>query len=186
MARIDADLKTARLSAWDSVVESNPRAFRATTLTMRLCRGCLNPRRLFISGQKRGFCVILERELRSIRHRRSHENRHVFGGRVLLAMPPPGDPERRPVARSRAGAIVWPPRMVCTQCGIIGADARAKPSYSLSYPTFLDSSHIRPLSNSASVKAIIRARCDKPFGIRATIWMSQPDAHIRGRFRLLV
>jgi hypothetical protein len=73
-------------------------------------------------------------------------------------------------------------RMVCTQCGIIGADARAKPSCSC--PTFLDSNHIRPLSNGASVEAIIRARCGKPFGIRATIWMSQPDAHIRGRFTL--
>jgi hypothetical protein len=43
--------------------------------------------------------------------------------RVVLAAPPSDDPECGPVARSRAGADVRP-RMVCTRCGIVGADAR--------------------------------------------------------------
>jgi hypothetical protein len=38
----------------------------------------------------------------------------------MLAMPPPGDPE----APTHVVVPMFGPRMVCTRCGIIGADAR--------------------------------------------------------------
>jgi hypothetical protein len=41
------------------------------------------------------------------------------------ALSPSDDPERGPVAGSRAGAIVRPGYgVVCTRCGIVGTDAR--------------------------------------------------------------
>jgi hypothetical protein len=49
-------------------------------------------------------------------------NRGAVTRRVLLAVPPRGDLERRPLARSRGSASIRP-TMVCTRCGIIGADA---------------------------------------------------------------
>jgi hypothetical protein len=40
--------------------------------------------------------------------RQHARQRRAVARRVLLAVPPPGDPERRSVARSRISAIVWP------------------------------------------------------------------------------
>jgi hypothetical protein len=54
--------------------------------------------------------------------RQHARQRRAVTGRVLLAVPPPDDPERRPLARSPV--LTFGPRMVCTRCGIIGADAR--------------------------------------------------------------
>jgi hypothetical protein len=52
----------------------------------------------------------------------ARQRRAVARG-VVLAVPPPGDPERG-LWSDDVPVPTFGPRMVCTHCGVIGADAR--------------------------------------------------------------